>query len=270
VSTRKGYSRRVDIPADLLHRLNRGLEETRTLVEWLAVDLAELLQTACLDVGLHDERDGLVATANDLASEGVMARTIGMSNAIGRAVRERSDGEHVTHALAAHTSDVVRAWACYMPLGDASLTFADRLGLARPFASDPNQNVREGAWGALRPTILNDPPLAIAALEPWVADADANIRRCAVEATRPCGVWTRHIRLLKREPDVASHLLEPVRSDPSRYVQTAVANWLNDASKTCPEWVTDLTDRWLRESDTPETAWTVNHARRTLRKRGLA
>ena len=63
-------------------------------------------------------------------------------------------------------------------------------------------------------------------------------------------------------------LLEPVRSDPERYVQNAVANWLNDASKSRPDWVRGVCERWERESPTRETAWIVRRGLRTLRKAG--
>ncbi|MBT3268901.1 DNA alkylation repair protein [Candidatus Poribacteria bacterium] len=268
MTARTGYSRRSDIPPALLPRLNSGREETRTLVEWLAVDLAALVRVACADVGLHDEAERLGALADSLATDGVMQRTFGIADAIGDAVRARSDAERLTRALSTHTSDVVRSWACYMHRTDASLSFAERMATARPFATDPNMAVREAAWGALRPTIAADPMAAIELLVPWATDGNANLRRCAIEATRPCGVWTPHIGLLKRDPSLGLPLLQPARSDPSRYVQTATANWLNDASKTRAEWVLEVTDRWLAESDSRETAWIVNHARRTLRKNG--
>ncbi len=97
-------------------------------------------------------------------------------------------------------------------------------------------------------------------------DPDPNIRRCATEATRPRGVWSAHIEALKQSPELGLGILEPVRSDPSRYVQRSVANWLNDASKSRPDWVREVCQRWTEESPTTETAWTVNHALRTLRK----
>jgi 3-methyladenine DNA glycosylase AlkC len=103
---------------------------------------------------------------------------------------------------------------------------------------------------------------------PWVKDANANVRRCAVEATRPRGVWCAHIDSLKTDPSPGLALLEVVRSDPSRYVQKSVANWLNDASKSRPDWVRSVCKRWKKESRTAETAWIINHATRTIRKAG--
>ena len=128
--------------------------------------------------------------------------------------------------------------------------------------------MREIAWDSFRPYVAADLDQALTLLEGWVRDPDPNIRRCAVEGARPRGVWTAHIVALKEEPERGLPLLEPVRSDPSRYVQRAVANWLNDASKSQPDWVKAVCGRWTKESPSRETAWTVEHALRTLRKQG--
>ena len=50
------------------------------------------------------------------------------------------------------------------------------------------------------------------------------------------------------------------------YVRRAVANWLNDASKSRPAWVRRVGADWSRASKTRETAWIVARALRTLRR----
>ena len=119
----------------------------------------------------------------------------------------------------------------------------------------------------LIPYVAADLDLGLELLEPWVRDADPNVRRCAIEGTRPRGVWAGHIEALKEAPEPGLKLLEPVRSDSSKYVQKAVANWLNDASKSRPDWVRSVVERWASESPTKETAWIVDRGMRTLRKR---
>jgi len=146
----------------------------------------------------------------------------------------------------------------------SSLALPDKLASTRRFAADPHFGVREIAWMAVRDEIAGAVDEAVALLEPWARHADANLRRFASEATRPRGVWCAQIEALKAEPWRALPLLEPLKADASRYVQNSVANWLNDASKTQPEWVDEICERWSRESRANETAYIVRRARRSL------
>ncbi len=268
VPRRKGASRMADIPPEILEALHEGREETATLVEWLAIDMPTLMGNIAPHVGLGDKTPGLVAAAKALTGQGVTRRMRGIGRALHDALAVHRQPDAVFESLATHTSDMVRAWAAFSVTANSDLPLPERLAIARRFAADQSAMVRECAWDSYRQFIAADVETGISLLTPWVSDADPNIRRCAVESARPMGVWTAHIQALKSDPSPGLPLLEPVRSDDSRYVQTAVANWLNDASKSQPDWALSITDRWLAESRTPETRWTVNHARRTLRKRG--
>ena len=253
LANRTGAQRRSEIPPAVLTGLNAGELESVNLVEWLAIDMPTLLRHVAPQVGLAAEAAALGAAADALAGLGVVKREKGIGAA----------------ALASHTSDMVRSWAAFMLLADERLTQPERLAATRRFAADPAVGVRECAWDSFRPYLVQDLSAGLALLEAWVHDPDPNVRRFASEVTRPRGVWTPHIPALKDNPQQALGLLEPLKSDPSRYVQNSVANWLNDASKSQPDWVQAICARWIDESPTKETRYIVKRALRTLRKQGI-
>ena len=55
-----------------------------------------------------------------------------------------------------------------------------------------------------------------------------------------------------------------MKTDKAKYVQDSVGNWLNDASKTRPDFVVALCERWENESPAKETKYIVKKALRTL------
>lgn len=251
---RKGSSRIADIPADVLAGLNAGTLETATLAEGLAVDFAALFAAAFPDLPA-----GAVEAVRAAAGQGVTRRMEAAGTVL---LQHRGLGR--LPELVAYPSDTVRGWACYVVGLAPGLTLNRRLGLIRPLADDRHFGVREWAWMAVRPHLAQDIGAAVTALVPWTADASANVRRFAVEATRPRGVWAAHIDALKQSPELGLPLLEPVRSDPAKYVQDSAANWLNDAAKSQPAWVKTLCERWRRESPTPATERICQRACRNL------
>jgi 3-methyladenine DNA glycosylase AlkC len=261
---RKGASSRAAIRPMILHDLNAGLIETVTLSEWLAIDQPALVAAALTSVGLSEHAEKMSRLARSHRSLPFTKRLKASAGDLYRLLSSHPRGPDVAAALARHESDMVRSWVAYAIACDESLDLLDRLRLAERFAADRTMSVRECAWDSYRPHLTRDLHRGLALLEPWTRHEDANVRRCAIESTRPRGVWTSHIEALKENPSLAACLLEPVRSDESRYVRVAVGNWLNDAGKSQPDWVRALCERWSGESPTPETAWIVRHALRTI------
>jgi 3-methyladenine DNA glycosylase AlkC len=260
---RKGAARIALIPPEVLEALNEGLVPTVNLNEFLALDLARLARNVAAHIGLDPAHERIADTLAMLGAFKPVKRHEHVARALYDLTEPRADRDAVANALATHASDIARCWASQWIMFSA-LPLPDKLQSVRRFAADQHFGVREMAWMAVRDEIAGAVDDAVALLRPWVLDADANIRRFASEATRPRGVWCAQIEALKAEPWRALPLLEPLKADPSRYVQNSVANWLNDASKTQPEWVHELCERWTAESRTAETAYIVRRALRTI------
>jgi 3-methyladenine DNA glycosylase AlkC len=217
---RQTYSSPAEVPPELRRQLNRGEIESATLGEGLAVDFTTLLRTLGVDADIDH---GLGITKRmTLAAEALLA----------------FDGD-----LERHPSDTVRGWAAFRAGLQPGWTLEQRLEAVRPLAQDAHFGVREWAWLGVRPAIAAEIERAIGLLTEW-AEGEAYLRRFASEATRPRGVWCAHIPLLKKNPALGLPVLDRCVGDPSKYVQDSVANWMNDAAKTRPEFVRETCARW--------------------------
>jgi 3-methyladenine DNA glycosylase AlkC len=219
-------------------------------MEQIAMDMGALLAFQFPDVADR---------ADDLRNAGLVTRM----RAGGKVLYERY-GLDVSESAAAWTSDTARGWAAMAVGLVPNLEFDQRLALTRPFADDTHFAVREWAWLSLRPHVADDVFGAIHALAQWTSEESERLRRFTTEVTRPRGVWSVHLPVLKSTPELGLPLLEPLRSDTSRYVQDSVANWLNDASKSQPLWVRQLCERWAAS----EEGSTKRICRRALRSIG--
>ncbi|RRD04416.1 DNA alkylation repair protein [Arachnia propionica] len=235
-----------------LEALNSGRSASRTLAEALAVDQPALLRTV-----VPDPTPELLAAAADAGRLGILRRMWAMGELL-----TRIDDTPLTR----HPSDTVRGWVCFAIAHRHEDDPEAMLSQLQPFADDEHFAVREWAWMAARPSLVRDLDAGIALLVPWTAHASERIRRFASEALRPRGVWARHVEELKQEPHRGEPLLEPLRSDPSRYVQDSVANWINDAARTRPDWAVELCRRWQEESPTPATSRITKRALRSVQR----
>jgi 3-methyladenine DNA glycosylase AlkC len=262
---RKGARSIKDIPADIMQQLNAGKIESANLVEWLAVDQTTLLKNmlnnwakthyeAAILRGIYELKKPTITTINEAIGVGLFQQA-----------QIHGDSE-LLKSMSKHSSDAVRCWATYMIGKNPQLTIAEILQAIQPFAADTHFGVREIAWMAVRPMMAKNLTESLAILATWTASDNENVRRFASESTRPRGVWCAHIEVLKENPVLALPILEPLKADKAKYVQDSVGNWLNDASKTQPDFVSNLCEKWSKSNPTKETNYIVNKAMRTIEK----
>ena len=266
IKNRKGARNTASVPRAILDLLNQGRIETVNLCEWLVTDQLILAETVFERLGWKR----LVAPLQMRFTEAQPSTAPKKLECIGRFLAEsfpaEPDAKKAVSLLLEETSDIARSWGAYLIGAGSTFTLREKFRAIRPFAADPNMSVREIAWMAMRPDVTANLADSIAILHAFTTNSDPNIRRFASELTRPRGVWCSHIKVLKDDPSLGIPLLEPMRSDPSKYVQDSVANWLNDASKSSAKLICETCSRWAKASPTPETARIVNRALRTLRK----
>ena len=263
---RKGSRTIKDIPPNILSQLNNGQIETANLVEWLAIDQQLLLENLLKQLQRTAYMSPVLTAVGELKKTTITT----VSDAIGAGLftqATRHNDLELLKIMANHPSDTVRCWATHSVGKNDKLTLFEMLQQIQPFAADTHFGVREIAWMAVRPKMAKNLTETIEILARWTTNTDENVRRFASESTRPRGVWCAHIEILKQNPALALPILEPLKADKSKYVQDSVGNWLNDASKTQPDFVYQICAKWEKESTCKETTYIINKALRTLEKR---
>ena len=237
-----------DIPQATLLRLASGATETADWTEWMATDMAALARTVAAQTSSNRLAASLSQAAKQVTGIGILDRLALIGRAVSSGVKG-FDGSAFL-AICRHNSDIVRQWGAYAVNDpDRKLTLKERLVLTRRFAADHHMSVRECAWMAFRPHLSSQLIQGLKLLEDVSLAKNAFERRFAVEVSRPRSVWGRHISELKNRPEMGMALLTNVYKDESRYVRLAAGNWLNDASKTRPDWVLEICSVWSKTGD---------------------
>ncbi|MEH7533705.1 DNA alkylation repair protein [Bacillus toyonensis] len=267
ILNRKGARKVNEIPKEVLQLLQQGKVESVNLTEWLAINHIELLKNVLPSIGLKNSLECIVVELEKQNVETGMKVIRITGTLLDEIILKENEGnkEDVLLKLSSHISDSVRCWAAFMNK-KSNNTLKDTLTYIRPFAADHHFGVREIAWMSIREDLSQNIEKSVELLVEWAKSEDENIRRFSVESIRPRGVWSKHIEILKQEPEKALPILNLLKSDPSKYVQDSVGNWLNDASKTKPDWVMDLCEEWEKDTDIKSTSRIIKKAKRTILK----
>ncbi len=237
------------VAKEIIDQINAGERESSNLMEFLSADFQKILQKTvpefefpkqALDVGITKKHKIIAENLNT------------------------QFGFKIFDKLEGHKSDILRGLASYL-IGEQDISFKEKLTLSETLANDSNSGVREWAWIAIRDDFSSNLEENIRLVIPWTASDKENIRRFASEMSRPRGVWCSHITKLRENPKIGLKILEPLKSDPAKYVQLSVGNWLNDAGKDHPDWVISLCTKWKKESATKETEKICKRALRNLK-----
>lgn len=262
---RKGARSKKDISPEILIQLNNGKIETANLVEWLVVDQRLLLENLLKENQRIDYLEPILNKIDQLKKQTVNTINEAIGTGIYDQITKHSDLDFLS-ILSNHNSDLVRCWSIYLIVRNNSLKLEEILEQIQPFAADKHFGVREISWLAVRSKLSKNLHESIKILLKWALHHDENIRRFSSEAIRPRGVWCEHIEELKKNPELGLPILETLKTDKSKYVQDSVGNWLNDASKTRPDFVKNICERWEKEHHTKETKYIIKKALRTIDK----
>ncbi|PGS42020.1 DNA alkylation repair protein [Bacillus cereus] len=267
ILNRKGARKVNEIPKEVLQLLQQGKVESVNLTEWLAINHIELLKNVLPSIGLKDSLECIEAELEKQNVETGMKVIRIAGTLLDEIILKEYEGnkEDILLKLSNHISDSVRCWAAFMNK-KSNNTLKDTLTYIRSFAADHHFGVREIAWMSIREDLSQNIEESVELLVEWAKSEDENIRRFSVESIRPRGVWSKHIEVLKQEPEKALPILNLLKSDPSKYVQDSVGNWLNDASKTKPDWVLKLCEEWAKDTDIKSTSRIIKKAKRTILK----
>jgi 3-methyladenine DNA glycosylase AlkC len=126
---------------------------------------------------------------------------------------------------------------------------------------------RFSAEFSIRAYLQRHPDKTYERLQAWARDSNVHVRRLVSEGTRPRLPWAPRLSAFQRDPSSVIALLELLKDDPELYVRRSVANNLNDIGKDHPDVAVQTCRRWL-EGATRDRKWIVNHALRSLVKKG--
>jgi len=121
---------------------------------------------------------------------------------------------------------------------------------------------------AIRPFIEQNPQHLIEVMTQWSKDENFHIRRLSSEGIRPNLPWASKLKLFIEEPGPIFQILENLKEDNNRYVQTSVANNINDYFKVNEDQAMNLITEWSKDP-TDSTKWIIKHAIRNYRKKGI-
>ena len=147
--------------------------------------------------------------------------------------------------------------------------YVEKYGLDHPTASlEAIGEITQRNTGeyAIRPFLRKHNKITMKTMTKWSKSKKFHLRRLASEGARPRLPWATKLDMYIDDPTPLIPILHQLRDDPSRYVQTSVANCMNDIIKDNPDIAKDLIEDWIDPTMSDHRRWIIRHALRKLRK----
>jgi len=119
---------------------------------------------------------------------------------------------------------------------------------------------------AIRPLIRNNPQALLKVMHLWSLDENFHVRRLSSEGLRPNLPWAKKMTLFIDNPDPVFSIINNLKNDSQKYVQTSVANLVNDYLKVNNSYAMHIIRSWSK-SPQIHTKWIIKHAIRNYRKK---
>lgn len=111
-------------------------------------------------------------------------------------------------------------------------------------------------------------PEIVERLLPWAAAPEPEVRRAAVVALRPRGVWVAQLDWAVEAPALLLPLFDALREETDPRVAGALANAWNDVARVQPQLALELAHRWRAEPAAPLADFVARRGLRSLLKEG--
>lgn len=119
---------------------------------------------------------------------------------------------------------------------------------------------------AIRPLIESHTKEVLKFMNACSRDKNFHVRRLSSEGLRPILPWGKKITLFVDKPEPIINILNRLRNDESKYVQTSVANHIGDLLKLNYPFTIQLLREWALDEH-KVTNWIIKHGTRNLRKK---
>ncbi len=237
---------------------------------WFDADLANLLADKLMEQGVAFNKSSFVQTVTDKVDDlELKDRVAWIADALGKHLSDDytiaiSQLVKILGPENEKETGMFKEYYWIMPIAK----YVEKYGLEHfDLSMNAIQEITKRNTGeyTIRPFLEIFPERTLKVMEEWSKNKNKHVRRLSSEGVRPRLPWASKLDFFIKDPAPILPILENLKDDPSKYVQTSVANCINDILKDNPDIAKALVEHWTPNA-TPARKWIIKHALRNLVK----